>query len=117
MKEVTNANIAFIVSSIFASFVVLFIEIIMSKSNSPLDIDGTDNGLSLLDLRLQHDGMKHGVDICLLPYEIGRRIDEAYQEAGFASMVSTSVGALGMISYGVDDQGKRVSFFDTWWRE
>lgn len=68
--------------------------------------------LSLLNLRKQHDAMKYGVDYCYIPYDIARRIDAAYQEAGLAQLATATAGTMALISYGVDDQGKRVMFFD-----
>lgn len=77
------------------------------------DLDLDQNGaLSLANLRKQHDAMKHGIDYCYIPYPIARRIDAAYQEAGLAQLTSSTAGTMGMISYGVDDQGKRVTYFD-----
>lgn len=80
------------------------------QRGTDLDIEQS-NPLSLHNLRLQHDAMKHGIDFCYIPFNIARRIDEAYQEQGLAITANTRV-ALGQISYGVDDQGKRVMFFD-----
>jgi len=77
------------------------------------DLDLEQSGaLSLGNLRKQHDAMKHGVDFCYIPYLIARRIDAAYQEAGLAQLASGTAGTMGMISYGVDDTGKRITYFD-----
>ena len=81
------------------------------QTGTDLDIEQS-GALSLLNLRKQHDTMKHGVDFAYIPYLIARRIDAAYQEAGLARLASATSGTMGMISYGVDDQGKRVLFFD-----
>jgi len=79
------------------------------QQGTDLDIEQS-GALSLANLRKQHDAMKHGVDFCYIPYNIARRIDSAYQEAGMVRLVTGP--ALGQISYGVDDQGKRVTYFD-----
>lgn len=79
------------------------------QTGTNLDIDQA-GALSLHNLRLQHDEMKNGIDFTYIPFNIARRIDEAYQEAGLTRL--TTVPTMGMISYGVDDQGKRIMFFD-----
>lgn len=77
------------------------------------DLDIEPSGaLSLGSLRKQYDAMKHGVDFTYIPYNIARRIDAAYQEAGLAQLTSSNAGTMGQISYGVNDHGKRVTFFD-----
>ncbi len=81
------------------------------QTGTDLDIEQS-GALSLLKLRIQHDAMKHGIDFAYIPYLIARRIDAAYQEAGLVRLTSSTAGTMGMISYGVDDQGKRVMFFD-----
>ncbi len=83
-----------------------------AQFGTDLDIDEGDGALSLHNLRLQHDAMKAGIDFCYMPYVIARRMDEAYQEAGFVGLNTTTASTMGMISYGVDDMGKRVMFFD-----
>ena len=77
------------------------------------DLDLEQSGaLSLGNLRKQHDAMKYGIDFAYIPYLIARRIDAAYQEAGLAQLTYNSAGTMGQISYGVDDQGKRITYFD-----
>ncbi len=82
------------------------------QTGTDLDLDGGSAALSLHNMRLQHDAMKGGIDFTYMPYVIGRRMDEAYQEAGFTSLNTANASTMGIISYGVDDQGKRVMFFD-----
>lgn len=81
------------------------------EQGTDLDIEQS-GALSLNNLRKQHDAMKHGIDFCYIPYVVARRIDAAYQEAGLARLMATTAGTMGQISYGVDDQGKRVMYFD-----
>ena len=77
------------------------------------DLDLEQSGaLSLGNLRKQHDAMKYGIDFAYVPYLIARRIDAAYQEAGFAQLAYNAAGTMGQISYGVDDAGKRITYFD-----
>jgi hypothetical protein len=53
------------------------------------------------------DMMKLRPDLLLMPHEIARRIDAAYQEAGIASWVG-----MGQVSWGKNDVGARVTYFD-----
>ncbi len=82
------------------------------QTGTSLDIDQGQAGLSLHNLRLQTDEMKHGVDFYYFPYQIARRMDEAYQEAGFVSLLTTTSGNLGLINYGTNEHGKRVMYWD-----
>lgn len=82
------------------------------QTGTNLDIDEGQAGISLHNMRLIHDEMKHGVNFWYMPYNIARRIDEAYQEVGLVALKSATAGTMGMISYGINDQGKRVMFFD-----
>ena len=68
-----------------------------------LDIDEGEAGLSLANLRLIEDRMKHGIDYWLFPKTIARRLDAYIQEAGL------STNTFGQISFGMDDLGKRVT--------
>ncbi|KKN81713.1 hypothetical protein LCGC14_0316250 [marine sediment metagenome] len=81
------------------------------QTGTELDIE-LSGALSLRQLRIQHDAMKYGIDFTYIPYVIARRIDAAYQEAGLAQLATGTSGTMGSITYGVDDHGKRVSFFD-----
>jgi hypothetical protein len=76
------------------------------------NIDGNDLGLSLTDLRILIDEMKHGCDELWMPFEIVRRIDAAYQEKGFAGLAYNVAGSLAYLSMGYNELGKRVMFFD-----
>ena len=76
------------------------------------NINNGNAGLSLNFLRVMVDEMKHGVDELLMPYEIVRRIDAAYQEKGFAGLAYNQQGNLGFIAMGFNEIGKRVLFWD-----
>ena len=82
------------------------------QTGTSLDIDEGEGALSLDNLRKMIDAMKHGIDILYIPFDIARRMDEAYQERGFASLASGTAGNLGLITMGWDDMGRRVMFFD-----
>ena len=76
------------------------------------NIDMLDSALSLSYLRVLTDAMKLGVDELLAPYEIIRRMDAAYQEKGFVGLKYDTAGALGFITMGFNELGKRVLFWD-----
>ena len=76
------------------------------------NIDMAEAALSLGKLRLLVDGMKGGVDEFWIPYEIGRRIDAAYQEVGFAGLNTATAGTMGSMSFGWNEAGKRIAYFD-----
>ena len=80
----------------------------------PKNINQGEAALSLTFLRLLSDSMKLGIDEYWMPFEIVRRIDAAYQEAGFAHLSANAgtAGALGYISMGFNELGKRVLFWD-----
>jgi len=82
------------------------------QAGTDLDIDMAGGPLSLNKLRTQLDAMKHGVDIIYMPMVIARRMDAAYQEKGFASLKGATAGSFAMISYGLNEMGKRIMFFD-----
>ena len=82
------------------------------QTGTDLDISQTDGTLSLANLRTQIDAMKHGVDVIYMPGVIARRMDAAYQERGFTSLASATAGSFAQISYGLNDMGKRIMFFD-----
>jgi len=82
------------------------------QTGTDLDID-EGGALSIMNLRLQIDAMKHGVDIIYMPIPIARRIDAFYYEAGTTDLVGTSLTSLrSLISFGINDVGKRITFFD-----
>lgn len=80
------------------------------QTGTDLDID-EGGALSLDNLRKQIDAMKHGVDIIYLPMCIQRRINAAYQERGFAGTAGDHI--MSQISFGYNEIGKRVTFFDS----
>ena len=82
------------------------------QTGTDLDIAQTDGTLSIDNLRKQIDAMKHGVDIIYMPGIIARRMDAAYQERGFTSLASGTAASFAQISYGLNDMGKRIMFFD-----
>jgi len=79
------------------------------QTGTDLDIDEA-GALSLFNLRLQIDAMKHGVDIIYCPIPIPRRIDAFYYERGGVNTQYTQMQSL--ISMGLNDAGKRVTYFD-----
>lgn len=79
------------------------------QTGTDLDIDEGNGALSLANLRTMSDAMKHGIDFYYFPYVIARRLDEAYQEGGF-TLASTFT--MGRISYGIDEAGRRIMFWD-----
>lgn len=73
-----------------------------------LDID-EGGALSLANLRLMEDTMKLGVDFILMPYEIARRLDSFYQEAGIGDSNRSNIGSF---IWSVNDVGRRVPFWN-----
>jgi len=57
------------------------------QNGTNLDIDEGEGALSLRNLRILLDAMQYGCDMFYVPFELGRRIDASYQEAGIASYV------------------------------
>ena len=83
------------------------------ETSGDLNIDqGEGNGLSLANLRLMVDAMKHGCDELWFPFEIMRWMDAAYQEKGFVGLVTGTAGNLGYLTLGYNELGKRVLFWD-----
>lgn len=76
------------------------------------DIDGDEAALALEDLRILSDEMKHGCDMWLMPFCIARQIDRVYREMGIAAMKAETAGALGLITYSVNEAGGRTTLFD-----
>lgn len=68
--------------------------------------------LSLKVVRNMMDAMKLGVDEIWLPFAVMQWIDAAYQEKGFAGLATALSGNISFISYGINDLGKRVAFWD-----
>jgi hypothetical protein len=78
-----------------------------------LDLNIDENGaLSLENLRALCDAMKVGVDELWLPFTIARKLDAAYQEKGFAGLNTSTAGTMAMLSYGWNEAGKRMMFWD-----
>jgi len=82
------------------------------ETSGDLNIDQGSIGLSLSNLRIMIDAMKHGCDELWFPFEIVRRMDAAYQEKGFAGLAYNSAGNLGFLTLGYNELGKRVLFWD-----
>lgn len=77
-----------------------------------LNIDQNHLGLSLANMRTLEDAGKAGWDEIWMPFEIMRWFDAAYQEKGFLGLATATAGSLGMISFGWNELGKRVAFWD-----
>jgi len=78
----------------------------------PKNIDNGNGGLSLHYLRVLVDSMLQGVDELWSAFEVIRWMDAAYQEKGFAGLMYSTAGNLGMITMGFNDIGKRILFWD-----
>jgi len=79
------------------------------QTGTDLDID-EGGALSMNNVRRVIDAMKYGVDIIYLPVCIHRRINAAYQERAFAGTAGDHV--MSQISFGYNEIGRRVMFFD-----
>jgi len=77
-----------------------------------LNIDMGSAPLSIHTLRLLLDAMKYGVDEIWVGPEIGRRLDEAYEEAGFARLKYDTAGALVNLTKSMDELGRPVLKFN-----
>jgi len=77
-----------------------------------LNIDQANAGLSLANLRKIEDAGKAGWDEIWMPFEIMRWVDAAYQEKGFAGLAYNAAGSMGMISFGYNELGKRIAFWN-----
>ncbi len=71
-----------------------------------LDIDQLEAGLSLANLRLIEDNMRHGLDAWIFPKQIARRLDAYVQETGI------STNTFGAISFTLDQLGKKVTHWN-----
>jgi hypothetical protein len=65
--------------------------------------------LSLANMRALEDEMKLGVDFILMSYQLARRIDAFYQEAGSVVSARSSVGSF---IWDKNEIGKRVPFWN-----
>jgi hypothetical protein len=75
----------------------------LGRDSDEINIDETEAGLSLANLRALEVGMRHGIDFFLFPQEIAVRLDAYTQEAGL------STNTFGQISFTSDDLGRRVT--------
>ena len=82
------------------------------NGKSTVDIDMGETALSIAKWRELSDNMKHGVDFWLIPFCIGRWIDAALQEKGFAGLATATAGTMGVFSWGLDQFGGRILYFD-----
>jgi len=82
------------------------------ETSGDLNIDQAEAGLSLANLRLMVDAMKHGCDELWFPFEIMRWMDAAYQEKGFAGLAYNVAGGMAYLTLGYNELGKRVLFWD-----
>jgi hypothetical protein len=80
------------------------------QAGTSLDID--QNGpLSIANWRVLNNAMKYGVDLWLTSNEIGMRIDEAYEEAGFARLATGTAGTMVGFTKGLNQIGEPIMFF------
>ncbi len=77
------------------------------------DIDEGEGALSLENMRIISDELKHGFDFWLMPFALARQIDRVYREMGLVSLKSATAGALGLIQYGLNEAGGRTLMFDS----
>jgi len=84
-----------------------------ATSGTGLNYDGESAGLNLSKMRAMIDTMKREVDALLFPFELARRLSASLQEVGGeATGIFTSRGQISQLSYGINDVGKRVAFWD-----
>ncbi|KKM22825.1 hypothetical protein LCGC14_1621390 [marine sediment metagenome] len=76
------------------------------------DIDEGEGALALENMRVLSDELIQGFDYWLMPFALARRIDAAYREVGVTALKADTAGALGLISYGLDQAGGRTLTFD-----
>jgi hypothetical protein len=76
------------------------------QTGTDLDIDEGEAGLSLHNVRTVLNEMKHGCDMIVVPFQIGTRWDEAYEEAGFASLATASAGTFSLITRTKSEAGQ-----------
>jgi len=78
-----------------------------------LNTDGADAGLNLNLFRTMLDTMKLGMDLIYMPFELIRRLSAAMQEVGGeATAIFTARGQMAQLSYGVNEIGKRLAYWD-----
>lgn len=81
------------------------------QTGTDLDQDNGEVGLSLHKVRVMLNAMKHGCDAIFVPFEIGMRWDEAYEENGLVSLASGTAGGFSTISRGVNEFGKPLYYY------
>ena len=82
------------------------------ETSGDTNIDQGEAGLSLANLRIMVDAMKHGCDELWFPFEIMRWLDAAYQEKGFAGLAYNVAGGMSFLTLGYNELGKRVLYWD-----
>lgn len=75
-------------------------------NSNTLDIDEGEAGLSLANLRIIEDNMRHGLDAWIFSKPIARRLDAYVQEVGI------STNTFGSISFTLDELGKKVTHWN-----
>jgi len=76
------------------------------------DIDEGEGALSLENMRIISDELRHGFDYWLMPFALARQIDRVYRELGIAALKADTAGALGLIGYATNEAGGRTLMFD-----
>jgi hypothetical protein len=82
-------------------------------TSTGLNIDAETGALSLYDLRVVIDEMRHGCDAIFMPRCIKRRMDQAYFERGMYEAVENGyTNQMSVITQTVDTAGRRMTMFD-----
>ncbi|KKK84757.1 hypothetical protein LCGC14_2780120 [marine sediment metagenome] len=76
------------------------------------DIDMGEAALSLEQMRILSDELKHGFDFWLMSFALARKIDAAYMEKGLVGLKADTAGTMGLIEFGKNEAGGRMTFFD-----
>jgi hypothetical protein len=76
------------------------------------DIDQGEAALSLENMRILSDELKHGFDFWLMPFNLARHIDRAFMEKGLTGLKADTAGTMGLIEFGRNEAGGRMTFFD-----
>ncbi|MBD3293796.1 MAG: hypothetical protein GF393_12805 [Armatimonadia bacterium] len=78
-----------------------------------LNTDGESEGFNFDKMRRMVDSMKAGIDVVMMPFAIGRRLSAAAYETGLeVNGVLTTRAQMSYLTFGVNDLGKRVMFWD-----
>lgn len=78
---------------------------------SNLNFDAETLGLSITSLRQIIDAMLFGCDEIWVPWNIGIRLDAAYEEMGMVRLASATAGSMATFSKGISDIGKPILYF------